>query len=185
MTLIKSLAQAASPVLNLAYVRRVRRNHGLEHATVHLLSARVPNQGMAGRSDGEGFWLLGDLETAQVEAAAREALRRMQGGEHKLAIHPNCGTSLLTTGTMVGLVALGGSVGVKRGAAQYFTRLSTVISMSIVAILLSRPVGLQLQEHFTTLGDPGDLEIVSIERRESAGPMGGTMILHRITTRSS
>src|SRR5581483_6864729 len=90
---IESLAELSQPFLNLPYVRRTRRNHGLEHATVHVL-----NKPVSGRSDAGGFWLMGDVSTSEVEAAAREALRRMQNGEHQLAVHPNCGTGLVTTG---------------------------------------------------------------------------------------
>ncbi len=183
--MIKELARSAQPILESPYVRRVRRNHGLEHATVHVLAQYVPNLSVAGRSDVDGFWLMGDLSTEQVQRAAEEALRRMRNGEHKLAIHPSCGTSLLTTGVMVGLAALMGSIGVRRGALQYLSRLPSVILLSIVAIIFSRPLGLQLQEHFTTLGDPGNLQIVSITRREGRGLRGGKIVFHRVQTREA
>lgn len=184
-TLVERLAKNAQPLLDQPYVRRVRRNHGLEHATVHILSSRIPNLSAAGRSDGRGFWIMGDIETAQLESAVQMALRRMQNGEHSLAVHPNCGTSLLTTGTLVGLAAMAGSVGVKRGILDYFNRLPTVIMLSILALIFSRPLGLQLQEHITTLGDPGDLQVVSVKRHDRRGIRGGKMVLHRITTTSS
>jgi hypothetical protein len=182
---LENLAKTAQPILNNPYIRRVRRNHGLEHASVHMLSKRVPNLSVAGRSDAAGFWLMGNLETSQVEQAVNEALQRMRGGEHNLAIHPNCGTSLLTTGTLVGFAALAGSVGVRRGIMDYMSRLPTVILMSIVAIVFSRPLGLKLQEHFTTLGDPGDLRVESIEKKETTGPFGGKITLHRVSTDQS
>lgn len=185
MTVIENLAKSAQPFLNVPYIRRTRRNHGLEHATVHMLSRSISNLSVAGRSDAGGFWLMGNLETAQVEQAVAEALRRMQSGEHHWAIHPNCGTSLLTTGSMVGMAALLGSFGVRRGMVDYFSRLPTVVMMSVLAIIASRRVGLELQEHFTTLGDPGDLKVIQIERKDSRGPLGGKMILHRVTTESS
>jgi hypothetical protein len=183
--MIESLAKSAQPLLDNPYIRRVRRNHGLEHATVHMLSHHLGNLSMAGRSDGGGFWLMGELETSQVEQAANEALRRLQNGEHQLAVHPNCGTSLMTTSAMVGLAALTGSFGVRRGALDYFSRLPTVILLALVAILASRSVGLKLQEHFTTLGDPGDLQIVRVERRQTKGIFGRPVTLHRISTVSS
>jgi hypothetical protein len=183
--MLESLARAAQPLLESPYVRRVRRNHGLEHATVHVLAQYIPNLSVAGRSDVDGFWLMGDLPTEQVQRAAEEALRRMRNGERKLAIHPNCGTSLLTTGVLVGLAALTGSIGVRRGALQYISRLPSVILLSIAAIIFSRPLGLQLQEHFTTLGDPSDLQILSITRREGRGIRGGKIVFHRVQTRSS
>jgi hypothetical protein len=68
---------------------------------------------------------------------------------------------------------------------DYFGRLPTVILLSLIAILASRSVGLKLQEHFTTLGDPGDLRIVRIERKRTKGIFGKPVTLHRISTTSS
>ena len=48
---------------------------------------------MAGHSTAAGFRLLGEVPTDALQAAVEEALRRMQGGEAKLAVHPNCGTN--------------------------------------------------------------------------------------------
>jgi hypothetical protein len=180
--MFQSMAEVAKPILDMDVVRRVRRVHGLEHATVHVLSAQIKNLSIAGRSDPDGFWLAGNVTTAQVDAASHEALRRMRSGEHDLAVHPNCGTSLLTTGAMTSAAAVLGSIGVKRGISDYAARFSTVMLLMMGAVILSRPVGLQLQEHFTTLGDPGDLEITTIERRESTGPFGNPIILHRVST---
>lgn len=78
-----------------------------------------------------------------------------------------------------------GSIGVRRGALQYLSRLPSVILLSIAAIVFSRPLGLQLQEHFTTLGDPGNLQIVSITRREGRGLRGGKIVFHRVQTREA
>ena len=180
--MFESLAEVAKPVLEIDVIRRVRRVHGLEHATVHILGAQIKNLSVAGRSDPTGFWLAGNVTTEQVEKAAQEALDRMRGGEHDLAVHPNCGTSLLTTGAMTAGAAVLGSVGVKRGMSDYMSRFSMVMLLMMGAVILSRPIGLQLQEHFTTLGEPGDLEIVGIERHESTGPMGNPLILHRVST---
>jgi hypothetical protein len=182
---IENMAKSVQPLLDTPFIRRTRRNHGLEHATVHMLSARVPKLSVAGRSDSKGFWLLGDLETHQVEAAVSEALRRMRGGEAQLAVHPNCGTSLLTTSSMIGMAALAGSVGVRRGIADYAGRVPMVIALSVLAIVFSRPLGLKFQQHFTTLGDLGDLEVLGITRRETRGPRGGKIVAHRVATRSS
>ncbi len=180
--MIENLAEMADPILSVPYIRRVRRNHGLEHATVHMLSARTKDLAIAGRSDAGGFWLMGDVGTQDVDEATHEALRRLRAGEHKLAVHPNCGTGLVTTGIMASMAGLIGSVGVRRGASDYMTRLPTVMLLTIGAIVLSQPIGLQLQEHFTTLGDPGDLEIVDIQQEQSTNLLGRPMMLHRVNT---
>src|SRR5690606_14137353 len=92
--MLEQLAHSAKPVLDLPIVRRTRRNHGLEHATITLLSRRIKGLQMAGRSDENGFTLMGEAPTDQIEASVNEALRRMRAGEHNLAVHPNCGTNL-------------------------------------------------------------------------------------------
>lgn len=170
----------AEPLLSVPYIRRTRRNHGLEHATVHVLGKPV-----SGRSDAGGFWIMGDVETDELEKAAREALRRMQNGEHKLAVHPNCGTGLVTTGIMATLAGMAGTVGMKRSLNDYMARLPTVVLLTIGAIILSQPLGLQLQEHFTTLGDPGDLQILDVKREQVTGLTGRPVTLHRINTAQS
>jgi len=53
-------------ILDFPLVSRIRRNHGLEHATLNILSQRFPNQTLAGYSVPAGFYILGDVPTAQV-----------------------------------------------------------------------------------------------------------------------
>ena len=60
---------------------RIRRNHGLEHATIHVLSRMRPRARMAGHSDPGGFWLLGELSSEDVYTAVEEALTRLRAGE--------------------------------------------------------------------------------------------------------
>jgi Domain of unknown function (DUF6391) len=180
---IHTAARAAAPILNIPYVRRIRRNHGLEHATVHVLTESVKGRPLAGRSDAAGFWLFGELETEDVKVAVAAALRRMQGGEHQLAVHPGCGTARLTTGTVAGLAALSGTIGAQRSFGGMMARLPTVILLTMVGIFMAEPLGLQLQEHFTTLGDPGDLKVISVERKP--GGLLGNTVLHRVTTTST
>jgi hypothetical protein len=178
--LIQNLAEMAEPILNVPFIRRTRRNHGLEHATVHVLGKPI-----SGRSDANGFWLMGDVTTEEVERAADEALRRMRNGEHKLAVHPNCGTGLVTTGLLATLAGLAGTAGMRRTVTDYMARLPTVVLLTIGAIIVSQPLGLQLQEHFTTLGDPGDLQILDVRREQMTGLNGRPITLHRVNTTSS
>ena len=178
--MLEQLAEASRPVLDFPYIRRTRRNHGLEHATITVLTPR--GYRLSGRSDDGGFVLLGDVPTEAVEQAAAEALRRMKNGEHQLAVHPNCGTNLVTTGflaTLVALVGMGGSS--RKDAMNRFPYVST----AMMGVILFGPLlGMNLQRHFTTEGDPGDLEIVNITRREVTVPWGGKMIVTRVNTQA-
>ncbi|HYO87875.1 MAG TPA: DUF6391 domain-containing protein [Candidatus Limnocylindrales bacterium] len=182
--MIKELAEYSRPLLDLPIVRRTRRNHGLEHATIHVLSRRVKALRVAGRSDAGGFFLVGDVPTAAVEQAARDALRRMRAGEHELAIHPNCGTNLVTTGFLATSAAMLGFAGSSR--RDSWNRMPWVMALVMAALVLGQPLGMTLQRYFTTDGDPADLEIERIERSEShLNPLGGASVVHRVTTRSS
>lgn len=180
--MIEKMAVFARPILEFPLVRRIRRNHALEHATVHMLSRKVSKLRVAGRSTDGGFILIGDVPTDAVERAVHEAVERMNRGESGLAIHPNCGTNLVTAGaltTSVGFLSLGTTS--KRPSLD---RLSWTMVGMITAVLAAQPLGMALQKHFTTKGDLGDLEVVSITREEIRWPLfDKPIVIHRVATR--
>ncbi len=180
--MIEQLAELAQPILEWSIIRRVRRNHGLEHATIHILADRVRGARMAGRSNESGFVVVGDVPTEKVEAAVHEALHRMRNGEHKLAIHPNCGTNLVTAGGLTTLVAL---VGLRSSNSKSaLERLPLIMTLMMLAVLFSQPLGMSLQEHFTTKGDPGEMEVVSVTRRRIQTPFSANALtIHQVVTR--
>lgn len=158
------------PILN-----RIRRNHGLEHATIHMLSARYPHTPIAGRADRNGFVILGNLPTTAVQEAAEQALSRLRAGEVNLAIHPNCGTSFITAAVLAGLASyttlLGGRSNRWRDRLE---RLPLAILATVLALIVAQPLGAAAQRHITTSGEVGDLQLTQVRR---AGPR-----LHRIRT---
>lgn len=181
---VEQLADSIRPVLDLPIVRRTRRNHGLEHATIHLLSGRIKDLRMAGRSNESGFVLLGEAPTETVEACVQEALRRMRRGEHNLAVHPNCGTNLVTTGLMTSGAALVGLAGANR--RDVLNRLPMLMILMIGALIFSQPLGLSLQKYITTDGDPADLEVIRITRSDMRTPFSAQpLTVHRVVTRSN
>ncbi|MEL6151547.1 MAG: DUF6391 domain-containing protein [Chloroflexota bacterium] len=178
-----STARVGQSILQIPYILRTRRNHALEHATIHVLSGRVRGLQMAGRSDASGFVLIGDVATDEVVQAVSDALSRLRGGQRNLAIHPNCGTNLVTTGYLTSLTALI----VTRGANEresFLSRLPLLVIAMIGALLVSQPLGTWLQRHITTDGNPGNTEVLSINRRETNW-FGRRVVLHRVETRSS
>jgi hypothetical protein len=164
-------------LLDLPPLSRIRRNHGLEHATIHILSRKIPNVPMAGHSDTGGFWLLGDLDTEQVKQGVAEALQRMKNGEHKLAVHPNCGTNFVTAGMAGGLAGAAAMFGAQK-TSDKVARLPIAIGLATLALIATQPFGFLVQEHVTTSGKPGNMEIVDVipSRR-------GKFTAHRILTR--
>jgi len=166
------------PILNLPILSRIRRNHGLEHATLHILAKSYQGKKMGGYSDFNGFWLVGDLAAEQVREAVHEALRRMRAGEHNLAVHPNCGTNFATAGSLAGLAGLMGMWRVGTRKRDKLERLPLVATLATLALIFAQPLGLEVQKHFTTSGQPGDLEIVEIIPTQR-----GRVKAHRILTR--
>lgn len=164
-------------ILDGQAVSRIRRNHGLEHATLHVISERLPRVSLAGHSDMEGFWIVGNVSTADLIDAAAEALRRLQAGEQELAIHPNCGTNFVASGLIAGVAAWLGMLGGEKGMRSKLERLPMVISLTTIALFVAQPVGLILQARVTTSGQPGNLKI-----SEVVATQRGRYPAHRVLT---
>jgi len=164
-------------LLNLPTIARIRRNHGLEHATLHLLSQHHPKRSLAGHSDAGGFWILGDVSIDELQEAIEAALDRLRKGERQLAVHPNCGTNFVTAGILAGLAA-GVAMFGGRSFRDKVERLPLAIALATVALIIGQPLGSLLQERVTTSGEPGNLYVVEI-----VASRRGRLQAYRIVTR--
>lgn len=173
------MSELLSP-LDWGPISLIRRNHGLEHATINLLSKKYPDRGFAGHSDSKGFWIIGDVSTDELAETSQEALKRMNEGEHRLAIHPHCGTNAVTTGVIAGSVAWLATLGTENDWKKKIDRLPWLITLVTGAIILSEPLGPKVQEKVTTCGVPGNLAIRQIVRYEHG--MRGNQMMHRVDT---
>ncbi len=149
--------------LNLPLVARVRRNHALEHATIHVLSEKHRPMNVVGRSAFNGFYLYGDLSTELVIEAVNEAYDRLRAGEHQLAIHPNCGTNLVTAGSLAGLATFAVLGNSKRRGLNL---LPNALLAATAALVLAQPIGPRLQAHVTTMADLGDMRIKGVRHMD-------------------
>lgn len=165
-------------ILELPMISRIRRNHGLEHATLHVLAKHLPHTRLAGHSDFGGFWILGDVPTETLQVAVNEAIERLRSGESQLAVHPNCGTNYATAGTLAGLAGAIAMLGSGKRARDKINRIPFAIVLATITLIISQPVGLIVQERLTTSGNPGSLEITAITHKTQ-----GRLTAHRILTR--
>jgi hypothetical protein len=163
-------------ILDIPLVSRVRRHHAIEHATIRILNRRLPAVQVAGLSAPGGFYIYGDVPTPEVQSALAEALTRLAGGEQHLALHPHCGTNLVTAGTLAGLLGFLSMLPGDQRARR--TRLPLVLLVSTLAMLLAQPLGLLVQQYVTTNANPGDISVVRIEKSR----VGQTPV-HRIQLR--
>lgn len=161
-------------VLDYGPIRRVRQNHAVEHATITLLMARDRSLSLVGgRSNHRGYYVFGPVDSDTLGAAAVEALTRLQRGEAELAIHPNCGTNLVTTGAMAGLATFAATAISRRRQSSLVDRIAVAVMAATAAVVVSRPVGLRLQREVTTLADVDDLRVASVTHRRL-----GRMVVH-------
>ena len=165
-------------ILDLPLILETRRNHALEHATIHILSAKYPDRHLAGHSNPTGFFILGNVTTEDLKSSVTEALTRLRAGESELAVHPGCGTNFATTALLAGSLAwvpLSGAKSMRRR----FWLLPFAVAFGLLGYVISQPLGPLLQAKVTTEANPGNLQIEEIILVRRNG-----VALHRVITSS-
>ncbi len=165
-------------ILDLYPISRIRRNHGLEHATIHILSKNFPAKSFSGISSPFGFTIIGDVTTEDVAEAAIDALKKLRAGQADLAMHPNCGTNYAIAGIMAGLGAWLGTIGAGNSTEKKLERLPVMMTLATAALVLTRSLGPFIQKNVTTTGQPDDLELTKVETSVRGG-----LRMHRVLTR--
>lgn len=146
-------------------ISHIRKNHALEHATIHVLSTKHPGISFAGYSIHKGFWVLGKTDIQTIQDAVEIAYARLAHGEKKLAVHPNCGTNL----AMAGLCCAVGSLIATAGADSRKERISRLSSLTLAGVAgtyFGKPLGMKVQKYLTTDPDVKNINIVSISLDE-------------------
>lgn len=166
-----------NPGINL--LKNIQRNHALEHASIHILNRRFPHHRFMGRSDSNGFFLVTKLPLEETSEGILTALERLQAGNSRLAVHPNCGTNLMTGAF---LAALSGMLifNSRRSENEDFdpvNRFPLAILASMASMIVARPLGNLLQKEFTTNTDLDETSIRSITARPY-----GRFVLYRVLT---
>jgi hypothetical protein len=143
----------------------IRRNHGLEHATVSVL--------LAGRATADGFYIVGQVDEATLRSCAAEALSRMQRGEASLAVSPLCGTNIAVTGAVTAAATMATLARTPREGFR--DRFGNAFTAAMLGVVLAQPLGRFVQAHLTTRADLDGFELVEVR-----APFPG---VHRVVTR--
>ncbi len=156
----------------------VRRNHGLEHATLHVLGERIRPLRAAGHAEPRGFRVVGNLSADAIRSAAEEAIRRMQAGETWWAVHPGCGTNIVTSSLLTSAFAyFGASLSGRKAGWQ--EKLSNAISLGTLGALIAHPLGPWLQARVMTSADMRGARVRAVRREYPfflAGPFARTVV---------
>lgn len=144
-----------------SFGERVRRNHALEHATLHVLTREMPDLQLVGRSDWNGFLLYGEVDTESVRLAVQEAFARLKAGEAELRVHPNCGTNLAVSIVLAGAAFVLGILGSR---SDHRRRWPLTFLGLAGAMTLANPLGPEVQRRWTTDADMEGVSIGAIKR---------------------
>lgn len=153
--------------------RSLRRNHALEHATIVVMMEREPGRKLNGFSTDDGFFVQGARSLEEVESAAREASRRLKDGERGLAIHRNCGTTIVAANMLTAvffLVAVG--LGLYLGGTYLYL---LILGGIFLAFALRVPLSLLLQRFVTTDADLTNAEVGWVEAAKPQDLRGGIL----------
>jgi hypothetical protein len=150
--------------------RILRRNHALEHATIVVMMKREPGRKFNGFSTDDGFFVQGVRSIEEVDGAAREALRRLRAGEKKLAVHRNCGTTIVAANLLAAVFFLGAlGLGLYMGWNLYLLILGGIL----LSLVLRVPLSLLLQRFVTTDPDLSNAEVGWVEPARPQDMSGG------------
>jgi hypothetical protein len=150
--------------------RILRRNHALEHATIVVMLEREPGRALNGFSTDEGFFVQGVRSLEEVDGAAREALRRLRAGEKGLAVHRNCGTTIVAANLLAAVFFLA-AIGI--GLYMQWSLYLLILGSFALAFALRVPLSLLLQRFVTTDADLKDAEVGWVERANPADLRAG------------
>ena len=150
----------ANPITALTHMRK---NHAIEHATIHLLSKMLPGRRFSGVALPTGFWIAGVADLEDIRKAAEVGLARLANGEARLAVHPNCGTNIVVSafiGAAASLTALElHDDDEECGLGDTF---SSLLAGGMIGAFAGRPLGPRAQQYVTTDADVSGMSIAGI-----------------------
>ncbi|AZR72963.1 hypothetical protein BBF96_05875 [Anoxybacter fermentans] len=144
-------------LIKIAFNPRLRKNHGLEHATVNVLEEYLGLQNLAGYATNDGFYILNSPDPHLVEKAARVGLERLKRGEKDLVIHRRCGTSMVVANLTSAIIFL--FLLFKTGMFNIFYVLIAISIANVISPFLS----VWVQKVATTSSEVEGMIILGVE----------------------
>ncbi|MGI6367981.1 MAG: DUF6391 domain-containing protein [Anaerolineae bacterium] len=151
---------------------RIRKNHALEHATLHMLEQGPLPGPVAAHSDWNGITFYGRVDRDVLCRALTRALSALQAGESHLALHSRCGSTIavpVLSGLIIGLLLHHMSHTTRKESASALT-LAGVLS----PLLCAEPLALGAQKQLLTDPHVGSAELLTLRTLSF-----GRITLHR------
>jgi hypothetical protein len=141
--------------------RSTRRNHALEHATIHYLEANVGRR-LSGRASRNGFKIFGHVSVEEIRAAFEQVRRIVRDGGQLPYISRRCGSNVVTARGLSLLLLLGvalGSVSLEPPLAVRATALAVVV---LFFFGMRHGMGNWIQRRFFMMVDFDDISVRAI-----------------------
>jgi len=148
---------------------QTRRNHALEHGTIHFLRKHYGRRyKLTGRSEERGFRVAGAKTAADIQRAFRELLQHLRAGDHAVVVARGCGSNMVTAqASGVVLMALL-SLGIVLFSPSLLMVAAAVLAILAIAMLVRYPLGMWLQRRRFLLVDFEDASILSVDPLQRA-----------------
>ena len=148
-------------ILDLPLILETRRNHAVEHATLHILADKYKNQNMAGHSNPGGVFPLRKLRQTGYSICRNRSDESSPCGRKRAGCPPGLRDKPGDHRVSAGAVCLAPFRGV-RSTPWRIVLIPLALSFAVLGFFLSRPVGTWLQAHVTTEADLGNMRVVDI-----------------------
>ena len=143
--------------MTIPLIKAIRKNHGLEHATVSLLLERGTAAPIGGYSIPGGFIVWAKATPGTVVRAVHDALQLLEEGHSDLAVSAHCGTNIVVSALLGGAAAYVAGRG--RGLAPV---VRGAMFGLLVARILGPPIGRLVQRNVTVSAEPAGMSVKSI-----------------------
>jgi Zn finger protein HypA/HybF involved in hydrogenase expression len=172
--IIAAMVVGSAELRAISTYHTTRVIHGLEHATVAVLEERgvhvragQTSHGMFALELDHDGTLYENLETT-VRDATTDAISRIRFGEHTLAYHRQCGTSMLVGIALLGLAIVGvGIAALILGAPSGLTFAFSVMAAFAVRAI-HHPIGFAAQRWLTVSTNFASAVVTHVEKRVSS-----------------
>lgn len=143
--------------MTIPLITAIRKNHGLEHATVSLLLERGTPTPIGGYSVPGGFIVWANAAPDVVTSTVHDALQLLEEGHSDLAVSAHCGTNAVVS------VLLGGVVAYLAGRGRGLLPIARGALLGVLAAkTLGPPIGKVIQRTMTVSSEPAGMVIKSV-----------------------
>ena len=105
-------------------------------------------------------------------------MKRMKAGDSQLAVHPGCGTNMVTAGLLAGSIAFVASlIGGKK--VRWYDRFPNAAIGGVLGVVAAQPIGPWLQANVTTSADMHGMHVRKIARSQTS-----RVLIHFVETQS-